>query len=246
MRRGGAGTNTLYFDDERLDVLLRDTSLVAFDMNGLIVDDESLQHRAVNRALATKGVTIDEKHWIRECVGHRATDYLPRILHMRGVGHTARDVETLVERKNRFYRDLLSRNSRSLARPGVMDLLDALHSLTKVLALATSAHPAETRIILGPDGLDILDRFSHIVTGVEEERSKPHPEIYTLLAARAGVDAARCLVFEDSGLGTDAAHGAGMPCVAVPNRYTRSQNFERAVYVLDNLTRHAKIIDRST
>jgi beta-phosphoglucomutase-like phosphatase (HAD superfamily) len=74
------------------------------------------------------------------------------------------------------------------------------------------------------------------------EKGKPDPEIYDLLAARAGVAHGECLVFEDSGLGVEAAHRAGMTCLAVPNRFTRSQDFDSAAFVLNDVTRHAKII----
>ena len=46
---------------------------------------------------------------------------------------------------------------------------------------------------------------------------KPHPEPYLLAASLLNVDPARCLVFEDSEAGAQAAHRAGMVVVQVPD-----------------------------
>ena len=45
--------------------------------------------------------------------------------------------------------------------------------------------------------------------------SKPHPEPYLLTAEKLGVPADRCLVFEDSAVGLQAAKSAGMKLIAV-------------------------------
>lgn len=46
-------------------------------------------------------------------------------------------------------------------------------------------------------------------------RGKPHPDTYTVTAARLGAAPADCIVFEDAVLGEQAAYRAGMRCVAV-------------------------------
>ncbi|PIO03378.1 hypothetical protein COT48_05170 [Candidatus Woesearchaeota archaeon CG08_land_8_20_14_0_20_47_9] len=53
-----------------------------------------------------------------------------------------------------------------------------------------------------------------------------------------------CLVIEDSAIGVNSAFNAKMKCIAVPNRFTRFQDFDKAVHVLNNLTRDAMILNR--
>jgi HAD superfamily hydrolase (TIGR01509 family) len=48
------------------------------------------------------------------------------------------------------------------------------------------------------------------------EKSKPDPEAFLLAAARLGVPAEACLVFEDTEMGIQAARAAGMGWVKVP------------------------------
>ena len=52
-----------------------------------------------------------------------------------------------------------------------------------------------------------------------------------------------CLVLEDTAIGVEAARGAGMFVVAVPNRYTKDQDFSRANYVVTDLTPEARVIN---
>ncbi len=59
------------------------------------------------------------------------------------------------------------------------------------------------------------DIFSHIVTQDDVVNGKPHPEIFLYAARRMGVRPERCLVFEDSHLGIEAARSAGMAFVVV-------------------------------
>jgi beta-phosphoglucomutase-like phosphatase (HAD superfamily) len=59
--------------------------------------------------------------------------------------------------------------------------------------------------------------FRVVVSSDEVKRGKPEPDVYVEAARRLGVEAARCLVVEDSYNGVRAARAAGMTVVLVPN-----------------------------
>jgi len=59
--------------------------------------------------------------------------------------------------------------------------------------------------------------FPIIVTPADVSRGKPAPDMYLLAAERMGVQAEKCLVFEDSPTGIEAAKAAGMAWVLVPS-----------------------------
>ena len=63
----------------------------------------------------------------------------------------------------------------------------------------------------------LSDSFAMVVTVDDVVRAKPDPEPYLLAARTLGVDATRCLVFEDSEAGAEAAHRAGCTVVHVPD-----------------------------
>lgn len=60
-----------------------------------------------------------------------------------------------------------------------------------------------------------LHWFDAIVAAEDTERHKPEPDVFLEAASRLGAEPARCVVFEDSDLGIEAARRAGMAAVDV-------------------------------
>jgi HAD superfamily hydrolase (TIGR01509 family) len=63
--------------------------------------------------------------------------------------------------------------------------------------------------------IGLSDVFRIIVTPADVARGKPEPDMFLLAAERMGVPAERCVVFEDSPLGIEAARRGGMSAVLV-------------------------------
>ena len=65
------------------------------------------------------------------------------------------------------------------------------------------------------EAIGIADLFDIVVTQEDVTRSKPAPDLFLLAAGKMGVAPEKCLVFEDSKLGIQAAETAGMGSVFV-------------------------------
>jgi beta-phosphoglucomutase-like phosphatase (HAD superfamily) len=63
--------------------------------------------------------------------------------------------------------------------------------------------------------IGVADWFPVLVGSEDTELHKPEPDVFLCAAERMGVDPKRCLVFEDSPLGFQAAQKAGMDWVDV-------------------------------
>ncbi|MGR5236912.1 beta-phosphoglucomutase family hydrolase [Vibrio alfacsensis] len=63
----------------------------------------------------------------------------------------------------------------------------------------------------------ILRKLDAVVTATDVERHKPFPDTFIVAAEQLGLAADECIVFEDTELGKQAAHAAGMDCVMVEN-----------------------------
>lgn len=63
--------------------------------------------------------------------------------------------------------------------------------------------------------LGIIELFDVIVTAADVAHGKPAPDMFLLAASCMGVEPERCVVFEDSLLGIEAAERAGMGSVLV-------------------------------
>ena len=105
--------------------------------------------------------------------------------------------------------------------PGAVELIDALSEAGFLLAVGSSG-PAEN-IAVSLAGLGRAEKFSSLVTGSDVTRGKPDPQVFQLAAQRLGLSAEFCAVIEDAIHGVEAAHRAGMACIALTGTATREQ-----------------------
>lgn len=86
------------------------------------------------------------------------------------------------------------------------------------VALATGMDDRLVDAVVG--GLRLRELFGDVVvTSSDVATSKPAPDLFLEASARLGVPPEACVVFEDSPLGIEAAHRAGMACVALATTY---------------------------
>jgi len=83
----------------------------------------------------------------------------------------------------------------------------------KPVAVGTGASREHALAQLEP--LDMLHRLSALVTACDVLHGKPHPETFLTAAQHIGIAPNRCVVFEDTAIGMQAAAAAGMDCVRV-------------------------------
>ncbi len=111
-------------------------------------------------------------------------------------------------------RELLAAETAELdgvvAIDGAAQLLDDLVGLPHALVTSATRDLAVAR--MGAAGLRMPDLS---VTAMDVRRGKPHPDAFLLAAAGLGVDAADCIVVEDSANGIAAGISAGMRVLGV-------------------------------
>jgi beta-phosphoglucomutase-like phosphatase (HAD superfamily) len=227
----------MYFTDKILAAHIAAADVIVFDMNGTIVDDEPVYHRAANDVLAPHGFAMKQEEYAIRCVGIKTklwmAEFMPHL--------AAAEVQALVDARDSVYEDNIAGGRiRALVRPGALDLMRfAADHPTKKLALATSSPPRNVEFILGPQGLGVSGLFDFVITGRDVKKAKPDPEIYH--GVRAAFPAARnFLVIEDTWAGITAAKAAGMTCLAFPSDYTRVQNHAAADAIIDSLLPSAR------
>ena len=117
--------------------------------------------------------------------------------------------------------------------PGAGELIDALFAAGVALGVGSSGPPPN--VDLAVDKLQRRDKFRGIVTGRDVTRGKPDPQIFLLAAERMGVPPARCCVIEDAPAGIEAAHRAGMKCIAVTSTGRTVQEQHAAELIVPTL-----------
>lgn len=183
---------------------------VVFDMDGLLLDTETLWHRAEVELFRRHDATFtwDDKMAI---MGQEA-------------GHTARYFAERLDLPPEQGWDLVvellelmrAEMARAVAgRPGALELLARLRSTNGIrLALASNSPRPLVDAALSTTGLE--DAFEAVVTPEDVARGKPAPDLYLEACRRLGVPPEEALALEDSPSGVAAAKAAGLTCIAVP------------------------------
>lgn len=183
---------------------------IIFDMDGLMLDTESLAAQAWIDAATTLGIafdtavtgrligrtTVDCEHVIRE---HHGADY---------------PVGDLMRGWSLAYSAIVVREGIAL-KTGLLELLQWVDRQHIPRAVATSTRRLRAAEKLANAGL--LSGFGALVGGDEVLHGKPAPDIFIEAAARLGIAAGDCVVLEDSEAGVHAAVAAGMNVILVPD-----------------------------
>ncbi len=209
---------------------------VLFDLDGLLTNTEEIHSAAWRRTLAEEGISLTEEEyaelWIRRGWG------LDEVLeHLRKQGRLpegrALDREALLKRKDDLFRELAEGRLRLL--PGARELLEELAARKPEvkLGLVTSARRDAVEFVLRR--LDLGRYFDAVITQEDTAHTKPHPEPFLRAARALGVRPEACVVLEDAEKGVVAARRAGMKVIAVPNGFTRGNDFTAADLVVSSL-----------
>ena len=182
---------------------------VLFDMDGLLLDTESLYLQAMRTAARTFDREMSEA-FCHSMIGVPGRDCDVMIQDLYGPGFS------LAEFRKRYSGIIAQLLEASIpVKPGVVELLDFLDARGLPAAVATSSRRVTAEHHLGRAGL--LARFKAMATINDVERAKPHPDIYLEAARRLGVSPEHCVAFEDSSIGLTAAHAAGTMAILVPD-----------------------------
>ncbi|KAK2583085.1 hypothetical protein KPH14_009116 [Odynerus spinipes] len=203
-----------------------------FDMDGLLLDTETLYTIAYNQITQKYGKTYTWEHKTK-IMGYKSSEAAQTIVDMLELPISGKEFENqLIE----IYKDMFP---KCKLMPGVQRLLQHLKKNNVPIALATSSSK-ESSDIKTQNWQHIFDLFLHKVYGgtdPEVTRGKPSPDIFFVAARRFpdNPEPSQCLVFEDSPNGVDAAIAAGMQVVMVPDPLLDKKYIKNATIVLNSL-----------
>jgi HAD superfamily hydrolase (TIGR01509 family) len=144
-------------------------------------------------------------------------------------------VASIHKLKTSIYVRLMDKGAVPL-RPGVERLFNEARAAGLRLAIATTTTPANVdALIANTLGKEALDWFEVIGAGDVVPNLKPAGDIYTYVLKQMGIDANKCLAFEDSHNGIISATEAGLKALITVNEYTNTHEFDGACAVLNNL-----------
>lgn len=189
---------------------MRNIRAVLFDMDGLLLDTESLNMQVTVELAQEMGITVDPQFVARNVFGKRRAEVVAAYAAALPDGV---DVPKFYEEKNRRLRERIEQGIE--AKKGALELLTWLtqRGIPCVLATATASDLAEKRL----RSTGLWELLPLRVTGDMTVNGKPHPETYLRAAELAGIHPSECLVLEDSFNGIRAGRAAGAVVGMVPD-----------------------------
>jgi HAD superfamily hydrolase (TIGR01509 family) len=206
---------------------------IFWDNDGVLVDTEHLYFEASRDALRQVGIELSMAQFAHISLGLGKSSLC--LATQQGISDDT--LATLRQYINQRYAELLQNGAAPM--DGATATLAALHGKV-AMAIVTSSRRDHFDLIHRNNGL--LSFFDFILTREDYLHSKPNPEPYLKALKLSGLLAEECLVIEDTRRGLEAAHGAGLRCVVMPNRLTPDNTFEDAFGVICELQEISQLV----
>ena len=211
---------------------------VLFDMDGLMVDTESLSTEAFINSAKAQGYNMTKEETLKVLGFTKANIYQFWIDYFQG---TNVDGKKLVDDHYEYIENVLYTVGPE-KMPYVEELLKYLRENNYKIAVASSSDTSDIKNNLEKTKLEKY--IDEIASGAEVENGKPAPDVFLLAAKRLGVDPKDCLILEDSKAGIKAGKASGAMVFMVPDMFTVDKECEdTADRILTNLGEVIEILE---
>lgn len=182
-----------------------DFDAIIFDCDGTIADTLPVHYQTFKEALAEQGYAL-ESDWYHARTGLSSGRLFEAYEEAFDV---TLDRESLLARCRTLYNNHLDVLREHEFAAGI-----ARDQFGHV-PMAVASAGLKSIVTSTLQTLGLLDLFDHVVTIEDVKHPKPAPDLYLLAADKLGVRPERCLVFEDTEEGLEAARNAGMRAIDV-------------------------------
>jgi HAD superfamily hydrolase (TIGR01509 family) len=184
---------------------------IIFDCDGTLVDTMPAHYLAWTRTLAEHGIDFPEDRFyaMGGVPPHRVVAILAEEAGL------SIDALAVADAKERMF----------------ADSLDTVSPVEKVVAIARANRGRVPMAVATGSprwsaehcltAIGVLEWFDALVSCDDVTHPKPHPQTFLLAAERIGVDPTRCIAYEDSEPGMQAARAAGMHVIDARPLYDR-------------------------
>lgn len=179
--------------------------LVIFDMDGLMVDTESICIKAWDRVFNRYNIKVTKDFYF-EIIGSSAKVLEEKIK------------EKNILKDNLIFEDILNAQRQEAAnivetegiekKKGIDELLEYLEKKGIKKAVASSSFRKKVDNFL--DKVELKNKFDYIIAGDEVKNSKPAPDLYLDVIKKFGISNKNIMILEDSKNGLTAAKNAGI------------------------------------
>lgn len=201
---------------------------VIFDMDGVIVDTEPVHRYAYFKHFDELNVRVTDEMFATY-TGNSTRNVFQKLKATFEINH---EVEDLIQRKRAIFNDAFDTKEDLYLIDGVEHLIKNLHKNGFEIIVASSASKVTIDRVF--KRFHLHQYFSHIVSGEDFPKSKPHPAIFEHAASLSKFPKNECIVIEDSWNGVEAAVNAGIFCVGYNSEHSKMQDISKANIVVNH------------
>ncbi|UGS22148.1 HAD family hydrolase [Flavobacterium cyclinae] len=201
---------------------------VIFDMDGVIVDTEPVHHFAYYQHFKELNIDVSDEMY-RSFTGNSTRNIFQKL---KAQFALQEDVEDLILRKRHLFNEAFDLKEDLYLIDGVEELIRDLHTNGIQLIVASSASNVTINRVF--TRFNLHQYFTHIVSGEDFPKSKPHPAIFEHAASLSVAPKENCIVIEDSTNGIQAAVSAEIFCVGYDSFHSKDQDLSKANVVIRN------------
>ena len=201
---------------------------VIFDMDGVIVDTEPVHHFAYYQHFKELNIEVSDEMY-RSFTGNSTRNIFQKL---KSQFDLQEDVEDLILRKRHLFNEAFDLKEDLYLIEGVEELIKDLHANGIQLIVASSASNVTINRVF--TRFNLHQYFTHIVSGEDFPKSKPHPAIFEHAASLSVAPKENCIVIEDSTNGIQAAVSAGIFCVGYNSFHSKNQDLSKANVVIQH------------
>ena len=203
---------------------------VLFDMDGLMVDTESLATEAFIHSAKKQGYDMTKEETLM------VLGFTTKSIHEFWENYFKNsDVsgKQLVDDHYKYIENVLFTTGPK-KMPYIEELLKYLKENNYKVAVASSSNM--NHIINNMEKTGLKKYIDEFASGAEVKNGKPAPDVFLLAAERLGVEPKKCLVLEDSKAGVIAGSSAGAKVIMVPDMFKPDDECkEKAYKIVNNL-----------
>jgi HAD superfamily hydrolase (TIGR01509 family) len=201
---------------------------VIFDMDGVIVDTEPVHRYAYFQHFSELDIIVPEEMYT-SFTGLSTRNTFQKLKEQFEINF---EVEDLIQRKRSLFNDAFDTKKDLELLEGVEKLIKDFHQNGMQLIVASSASKVTIDRVFRR--FNLHQYFSHIVSGEDFPKSKPHPAIFEHAASLSIAPKENCIVIEDSTNGVKAAKAAGIFCVGYNSIHSKDQDLVLADVIVNH------------
>ncbi|MCG6135618.1 MAG: beta-phosphoglucomutase [Nostoc sp. LLA-1] len=176
---------------------------VIFDLDGVLTDTAEYHYLAWQKLADEEGLPFNrEANEPLRGISRRAS----LMLIIKDIEYSEAEIQEMLERKNRYYVEMIQNITPQDLLPGAIALLKELRQSGIKTAIGSASKNAHMVL----ERLEIIDLVDAIADGYSVKQPKPAPDLFLYAAKQLKLPPEQCMVIEDAAAGVEAALAASM------------------------------------